>query len=237
MSKKLTNKEIEKYYFEKFCNEKLLPSGEISHQDKPDFVLKLGGVRKIGIEMTCFYLEDGKLSVSEQRQRKLRERIIAEAQQEYQKRNNKKVELSITFNELSNVCRKKLVRELVLLVERLIKENKTKVIRRHEFEKIPEIFFMYLNQKEYKDAKWNAGKVYDGRVMSRDQLIKIIRRKEEASKKYEKCESYWLLVTVDPFDRAQDQEIQIDNFEKIESNIFEKIFVYNTSLGHILVAK
>lgn len=235
----LTKKEIERYYFDEFCNDYLLPSGKISHKDKPDFRLELGGGRKIGIEMTRFYLEDGELIESEQSQRVLRGEIIFDAQQDYQRKNNRKVELSISFNELSRVRarRKGLVNELASLAGRLIKENKTKEIRRYEFETIPEIFFLYLNEKEDEDAKWNDLKVYTGTVMSRDKLVEIVRGKEKDSKEYEKCESYWLLVTVDSFDPAQDQEIQIDNFEKIESNIFEKIFVYNPIFGHILEAK
>ena len=73
--------------------------------------------------------------------------------------------------------------------------------------------------------------------MSRDMLIEIVRDKETLSRKYKECDAYWLLVVVDFTNRAQDQEIQIGCFEKIQSEIFEKIIVYKTLFGHVLEAK
>ena len=73
--------------------------------------------------------------------------------------------------------------------------------------------------------------------MSRDRLIDIVRDKEVRSREYRKCHAYWLLVVVDFINSAQDQEIQIEGFEKIQSEIFEKIIVYKTLFGHVLEAK
>ena len=73
--------------------------------------------------------------------------------------------------------------------------------------------------------------------MSTQGLRRIIEEKEEKSKEYRKCDAYWLLVVVDFMDRAQDQEIHIDNFEKPSSDIFEKIIVYKTVFEHVLEIK
>jgi hypothetical protein len=48
---------------------------------------------------------------------------------------------------------------------------------------------------------------------------------------------YWLLVVVDFINPAQDQEIQIDGFDKIQTEVFEKIIAYKTLFGHVLEAK
>ena len=73
--------------------------------------------------------------------------------------------------------------------------------------------------------------------MSIEGLKKVIKEKEEKSKEYRKCDAYWLLVVVDFMDSAQDQEIQIDNFEEMASDIFEKIIVYKTIFGHVLESR
>lgn len=234
MNKK-SNKEIEQHYFEMFSKDYKLPAGSITHEDKPDFILQ--GKKKIGIEMRRFYLEDGKLQESEQRQRDLREEIISDAQCTYQSRNKEKIELTVGFDKTNPIRAKKdIVQKLVALAEQL-KENKTGQMGRQFFKNIPEISFVYLNTKEYADPKWRIVQVHNGSILSRDGLIKIVRDKEESSKQYEPCGSFWLLVIVDFIDQAQDQEIQIDDFEKIESTVFDKIIVYKTLFGHVLEAK
>lgn len=105
MSKK-SNKEIEQHYFEMFSKDYQLPSGPITHKDKPDFILQ--GKKKIGIEMRRFYLEDGKLHASEQRQRDLREGIISDAQCRYESRNKKKIKLTIGFDKENPIRAKKI---------------------------------------------------------------------------------------------------------------------------------
>lgn len=212
-----------------------LPSGIITHKDKPDFILQ--GKKKIGIEMRRFYLEDGKLQESEQRQKTLRQEVISAAQCTYQARNKKKIELTLGFDKANPIRDiKNIVQKLVALAEQ-IKEYKTGQIGRQYFKNISELSFVYLNAKEYVDPKWKIVQVFNGSIMSRDGLIKIVRDKEKSSKQYEICDSFWLLVVVDFMDRAQDQEIQIDDFEKIESTVFEKIIVYKTIFGHVLEAK
>jgi hypothetical protein len=74
-------------------------------------------------------------------------------------------------------------------------------------------------------------------MMSRDRLLDIVKAKEVLSANYKPCDAYWLLVVVDFIDAAQDQEIRVDGFDPITSNIFEKVIVYKTGFGHIFEAK
>jgi len=70
-----------------------------------------------------------------------------------------------------------------------------------------------------------------------EKLRAIVSDKEAQSKSYQRCDAYWLVVVVDFIDPAQDQEIQIDGFEKIASTVFEKVIVYKTHFGHVFEAK
>jgi len=73
--------------------------------------------------------------------------------------------------------------------------------------------------------------------MQMQKLREIVRSKEDKSKAYKPCHAYWLVVVVDFMDSAQDQEIRIDHFEKIDSLVFERIIVYKTNFGHVFEAK
>ena len=118
-----------------------------------------------------------------------------------------------------------------------IDELKTGSIRKDAFKDIPELSFVYLNAKEYEDPQWRVAQCYSGQLMSTEKLRAIVKDKESQSNGYQHCDAYWLIVVVDVIDRAQDQEILIDNFEKITSTIFEKVIVYKTHFGHVLEVK
>ena len=76
--------------------------------------------------------------------------------------------------------------------------------------------------------------VYDTPIISRNRLAEIVIDKEKRAKNYQECNEYWLLVVVDFINSSQDQEIQIEGFEKIQTNIFEKVIVFKTLFNHII---
>jgi hypothetical protein len=232
---KISNPEIEKYYFEEFKNIYPLPSGNVIYTDSPDIIID--GPRKIGVEVTNFYLEKGYSKRSEQAQRRLREKVISSAQQDYQNGNGKKIKISFSFNITHPIQKKKkLIKKLVELARKIEKRNSGEVDMA-VYSHIPELSFVYINANEDIDNRWGVSQVYGGQVMSRERLIEIVRAKEKQAIKYKKCDTYWLLVVVDSIDRAQDQEIRFDGFNKIHTEIFEKIFIYRTIWDHILEAK
>jgi hypothetical protein len=232
---RISNRDIERHYFEMFLKDYPLPRGTITYDDSPDVILE--GERRIGIEITNFFLEEGSLSESEQAQRKLRDKVVSEAQRVYQAGNRKKIEITFGFDKANPIRdQQKLVRKLAELAKH-IEKWKTGEITKDTFKAIQELAFVYLNSKEYKDARWRVVQVHNVPIMSRDRLIDIVRDKETRAKKYKKCDAYWLLVVVDFINSAQDQEIQIDGFDKIQTEIFEKVIIYKTLFGHILEAK
>lgn len=234
MAKK-SNQEIEQYYFGMFRRDYQLPEGTIVHGDKPDVILE--GKRKIGIEITNFFLESGALSKSEQVQRKAREAVVSEAQQIYLANSGKSIELSFSFDKLSPIRDKRKLTKKIATVAKNIDGLKTGAVCKDVFKDIPELLFVYLNAKEYEDPKWRVVQCYSGQLMSMEKLRMIVSAKEAQSKFYQYCDTYWLVVVVDFIDSAQDQEIQINGFEKITSTVFEKVIVYKTLFGHVLEAK
>ena len=209
--KKLSNQEIEKYYFEMFRTHYSLPPGTITYKDAPDVILE--GVRKIGIEVTNFFHEDGSLSQSEQTQKVLREKIVTGAQQKYLAVNGRNFEITFGFDKANPIRNQKTLVTNIIQLAKSIEGNETGQIRNDIFKAIPELSFVYLNTTEYIDARWRVVQVYNVPMMSRDRLVEIVESKERRASQYEKCDAYWLLVVVDFMNFAQDQEMRIDGFE------------------------
>jgi len=232
---KLSNQDIEKYYFERFRQDYPLPTGTVIYGDSPDVVIV--GERKIGIEITNFYHKPGSLTESEQIQSRWRQKVVSEAQSLYEEQNGRKFEISFGFDKSFPIQDQKSLVDQIAHLATQIQNCGTGQIVRDYFKQIPELSFVYLNNQEYEDTKWRIVQVHDLPMMEMERLVDIIRNKEHRSQKYEKCDAYWLLVVVDFINPAQDQEIQVDNCEKVETEAFERVIVYKTLFGHVLEAK
>jgi hypothetical protein len=228
-----TNRDIERNYFEQFAKAYALPNGVHEYGDKPDVILE--STRTIGIEMTNFYLQSGGSSGSEQRQRPLRQVVVTDAQNLFCGAGGRKFELSIGFNPekpISSARKKILPKELAALAAS-ISANESGRVDGDLFEGSPEVSFVYLNSKEYDDAKWSVAQVHAVDLMSAAGLAEIVREKEAKAAEYARCDAYWLLIIVDRTDPAQEQEISVQGI-KIASNIFEKIIVYKPGFEDIV---
>jgi hypothetical protein len=222
-------KEIEKYYFERFSRSYSLPVGEVEHDDAPDFIIKAD--QSIGLEITNFYLEDGNHLGSEQRQNPIRERVIETAQRIYKENDGRNIELSFGFNLIEN--ENGLAQKIARFVSDL-EYPKSGILPISIFAHIPELSFVYFNAQEYENPQWRLVQVHSTPMMNVERLLEIIKEKEEKSKKYKTCDSYWLLVVIDFINRAQDQEIANVVLPKIHSNVFNKILIYKTAYEQIL---
>ncbi|MGH6847912.1 MAG: hypothetical protein ACREC0_10890 [Methylocella sp.] len=231
-----TNREIEKHYFERLRKVYKMPDGCVVYGDKPDVIVS--GAKKIGIEITNFYLQAGSLRTSEQRQRQVRECIVAKAQKLYRDQGGRGIELTIGFHTDDPITpprEMKLPDELAALARR-IDSRAIGQLERSLFQAIPEISSVYLNTREYQDATWRVMGTYTVGLMSEALLEGIVREKESKSAKYEPCDAYWLLIVVEAMDPAQEQEIRIDGLH-IASNVFEKIIFYKPGFDHLVEVK
>ena len=225
----------EQYYFDMLRRDYPLPEGTIVYGDKPDFILQ--GARKIGIEITNFFLENGALPESEQVQSRARKAVVSEAQRIYITNGGKRIRLWFGFDKAQPIRDRRGLAHKMAELARHVEEMPTGGIWRETFEEIPELSSVYLIAGDYEDAWWRVMQAHEGQVMSVEKLREIVSIKEAQSKAYRQCDAYWLVVVVDFINRAQDQEIRIDGFEKIDSTVFEKVIVYRTACGHVLEAK
>ena len=226
----------ESYYFEMFRQCYPLPTGRIEYRDKPDVILR--GAKTIGIEITNFYLEDGGCTESEQRQREVRETVVTKAQSIYLKTGGRKITLFLSFGKGSPIGDQQQLAERIAKLAKQIDGRQTGSIGRDVFvDDMPELSFVYLIAEENPNSQWKVSQGYKGSVLSRDKLLTIVRTKESKVPNYQPCDAYWLLVVVDFIDPAQDQEIRVDGFQKIDSSVFERVLVYKTRYDHVLEAR
>ncbi|MGH8562646.1 MAG: hypothetical protein ACREXW_00620 [Gammaproteobacteria bacterium] len=230
----MSNQEIERYYFERFRGAYALPEGEVKHGDKPDVIIE--GQRKIGIEVTRFFLQDGAIADNEQKQDKIRQDVLQEAQRQFVDQGGKPIEISVGFNLEKPIGQtNKFVKKLVELAKR-VEALDAGTVFRHVYKDLPELDYLYVNTKLYSDPKWRAYNVYTVPMMSIQRLSDIIRTKENKVKEYTNCDAYWLLIVVDFWDPAQDQEIRVEDFG-LSSDVFGRIIIYKTAFDHIVEAK
>lgn len=214
-----------------------MPEGGITYGDKPD--VTVFGERRIGIEITRFFLQPGSLLGSKQRQRPLRAAVVSQAQALYRRNGGKAIELTIGFdggNPIIVVRMRQLPGELAALASRIDNRRTSGEVERSLFRTIPEISFMHLNAREYPDALWRVIGTDNIGLMSSTKLEGIVRQKESRCAEYRRCDAYWLLVIVEPMDSAQEQKIAIDGLN-IASEVFERIIVYKPGFEHIVEAK
>ena len=148
----------EPYYFEMFRRHYLLPTGTIEYRDKPDFILH--GARKIGIEITNFFLEDGGCTDSEQRQGGVRATVVSEAQQIYLENGGKRMELSFGFDKTRPIQDRGELAEKMAELAKRVEGFPTGRISRKIFREIPELSFVYLNAEECPNSQWKVQQVY-----------------------------------------------------------------------------
>jgi hypothetical protein len=232
-----TQADIERHFFEQFRAAYPLPVSTVSYGDRPDVTLT--GERKIGIEVTRFYLQSGTVLKSKQRQNPLADAVVARAQSLYRSQRGKAVELHISFDTPHLIKPRrthKLAEELAELAKR-IECQPSGEVDRAEFQAIPEVSFVYFNAQEYPDTKWRAGGVHTVGLMSEAALEAIVREKEAKAANYNPRDAYWLLVVVDWIDPAQEQEIRGNDRLCVTSDVFEKIIIYKPNSQHIIEVK
>jgi hypothetical protein len=187
-----TNSDIERHYFEQFRAAYSLPPSRVEYSDKPDILIF--GDRKLGIEITNFYLQDGGDLASEQRQRFMRRGVLQKAHQLYRAASGKGIELTVTFNPKVSVtpasC-KTLPRQLATFAA----QNEQKPSGEYYRDELPpEISSIWISSKDWPNPTWErCGQVHSVEEMAFPRLSEIVATKEAKATEYPPCDAYWLL--------------------------------------------
>ena len=205
------------------------PSGTIRHGDKPDTIVE--SERMIGIEITGLYLIDGGDDKNERIQSMVRDRVVEESYSLYVDGRVSPNYFVFGFDYISKKRRKLLPKELCDFAVRIDGKVRRNINVRHEGG--PSELTFAWNGGPLHQTKWRTANVFSVDFMRKERLEAVIRDKERKSVEYQKCDSCWLLIFVDSFDRAQEQIIEIPD-PYVHSDIFDKIFVFETHSRHIV---
>ncbi len=115
--------------------------------------MTITGLRKLGIEITNFYHQDGKVACSEQRQGSRRAEVASLAQALYLKNGGKNIEVKLNFDKSHPIEDAEAVARNVAEFIAGVEERKTGQVPRHLFEHIPELDSLYLITRilQYRD--------------------------------------------------------------------------------------
>ena len=177
-----SNDKIERHYFKQFSKLFPLPDGDVAYRDKPDVIIH--GTRKVGIEMTNFFVQSGIRPESEQRQRPLREKTIAEAHKLYLAGGGKNIELTFGFDKATPIVparMKALSKDLAAFARSTDGNGSGEIYRHLSRDTMLEIWSIYLNAKEYADTRWQIIQVHTVELMSQDDLEAIVKEKESVT--------------------------------------------------------
>lgn len=221
---RITNSEIERYYFKQFQQHFPLPAGSAEYKDKPD--VRIRGDRLLGIEMASLYLVDGDDPASEQKQSKLREDVLHKAQSLHLAASGKRFELTVSFNPACPIDNVSVVAKSFVAVAKSIETFGRGPLPHRILERVPQASFIYYNPIEYPDARWRVCQPYTVPTLSVERVAELVTSKELRLSEYERCDAYWLLLVVDHMNSAQDQEIDWPHTRPALNTLFERIILY-----------
>jgi hypothetical protein len=230
---KTAQKILEECSFEMFSKVFVLPEGKPTYSNNPDVIWE--GKSKIGIEITNFYITDGKNLQSTQRQSSLREKAVLGAHKKYQAEGGKRIELTFSFDETNSIQDVNQTINKITELAKKIEQQKTGDIQKSEFSKIPELFSVYIYNADCENIDWRISQAHSSEYMSAKRLQEIISDKDSKVQQYQKCDEYWLLVVVNYFDPAQDWEIRLEDIRSVVSTKFKKILLYRLPHEEVVV--
>jgi hypothetical protein len=231
-----TNEELERHYFENFGKFYNLPDGTLEYDDKPDVILSVGG-KKIGIEITNFYLQRGESDKSEQRQKPLREAVVTKAYCRHIAEGGESFGLTVEFDVKYPIDPRKverLARDLASFANLPRKQSSRYIDQKFFQNKAPEIASIQRCEPGFLDTKWRIAQVYSTPLTRKSDIEAIVQKKEGKIAEYKACDAYWLLIVIEGMEAGQDQEIKIEP-PSILSNQFEKVILFHT-FGHVTEA-
>jgi hypothetical protein len=223
----------ERAVFEMFARDFELPAGAIVYGDKPDVVID--GTRKIGIEITNLYLADGDDPDSEQVQGRHRDSVLQRAQTLHREAGGRAIELHFAFDFEKPIRKIEPLANAIAELGHRIENGPSGNIPDDTFEHIPELSWAYWNGREYPDARWRVTQSYATPLLSLPRIEKAIADKTELVKKYRVCDTYWLLMVVNFWNPASDQDVSWPEGEAVHAGAFERILLYRTHFAPIEV--
>jgi hypothetical protein len=228
---RLTNRDVEHYYFEQFRGHFHLPEGEIVYADKPD--VQVRGSRTLGVEIARLYIADGSDPAIEQVQSIRREPVLARAQELHRQGGGRSIELNVDFDPQFPILDvEQAASKLANLAHDV--QHQPATIAGYLSGNAHGLRFVHHNGKEYLDARWRKVQGFSVPPLDTVRLQAVVDEKTKKAANYAACDECWLLLVVDFMDPAQDQELTLPEAFSLPKSAFQKILIYKPQFGQVI---
>jgi len=234
----------ERDFLERFRNAYLFfPEGKIIKGipgQEPDFIVA-NPRERVGIEMARLFRDDGDmmgpLCMSAQFQ--FQKILLEEAERIFRRTSEMRYKVVVSFTERSGIQAKALVSLAQFLVERICEWVSRRppgmdplLIGPGMLEPHQDTFQLVqvYDRSEYFDYSWSVQSAFGVEPMNQDLLHKIIQQKESIRRggHYLNCDRLWLLIYLDFFNPAMDQQFPDRFAEPIRPHGFDKVILFKT---------
>ena len=186
------------------------------------------------MEIARLYKADGHGCQNEQVQSLGRTQVIEKAEQRYLARGGRKIELWIDFDPKHPITRIEETAEGLALIAEQVSSQVNGHNSCSAFEATPEVRFLYHDGREYPGSKWGSAQGHDVPTLSVTRVKEFVEQKNKLISGYTSCDAYWLLLIVDFWDPAQDQDIHWPAGERVGPTQFERVLIYKTQFGQVV---
>jgi hypothetical protein len=231
---KMEKREREWKLFESFRNDYTVPIGTAELSDRPDILIR--GDKLLGVEITNLHIVEGKELTSEQRQKIPRERVVSRAQKLHADAGGPPVELSIGFNPACPIKDAADVEAIAAAIAEIafhVQLGPPGRVDSLTFEHLCCLSLMYLGG-EYADPRWKVLQGYSVPMLQVNRVRQVVEEKARKAKDYQPCDAYWLLIAVDFWDPAQDQEVEWPSTEGVDYGPYERIVLYKPAFRRVV---
>ncbi|MFM0157754.1 hypothetical protein [Paraburkholderia sediminicola] len=217
--------------FQSFRNDYALPAGTIEHADKPDVLIH--GDRTLGIELTTLYIVDGQDAASEQRQTKPREHVVARAQELHVEAGGRPIELAIGFDPRFPITDVEGLARSIAEVAAYVQRGEPGQVEEATYDQLCYLNFIYFSG-EWANPRWFVQQSYSVPILQVNRVREVVADKIEKAKEYRPCDAYWLVITVDFWDPAQDQDIEWPTGQIVDCGPFERVFLHKPAYRRVI---
>jgi len=219
------------------------PAGKISKGQagtEPDFIIE-DSTERIGIELTELPRNIGNDKLGILPQANLHRIILSNAERAYAALNNKKYKVYISFNEKSDITKKTLNPLVNFLVETINSTVQINPPRKGSPVQLGiSSLFPYENQvhliqiydfSDYHNYSWEICNSHSVESLNLEVLHERISSKEGKLSKglYTGCNQVWLLLYIDFWNPAMDQQIHKSLLPQVHSSGFQRIVIFKTT--------
>ncbi|PLZ00836.1 hypothetical protein CY652_19095 [Burkholderia sp. WAC0059] len=93
--------------------------------------------------------------------------------------------------------------------------------------------YMYFSG-EWAKPRWFVQQSYSVPMLQVNRVREIVADKIAKAKEYRSCDIYWLVITVDFWNPAQDQDIEWPVGETIDYGPFDRVFLHKPAYQRVI---